>query len=64
MCAGFKGGTGLSHHLINRTQLEVVYLEAGDRDAGDEANYPDDDLLAVLDEMGQWRFTHKDGSPY
>lgn len=64
MCAGFKAGTGLSHHLINRTQQEVVYLEAGDRQAGDEAVYPEDDLLAVLDEHGQWRFTHKDGSPY
>lgn len=64
MCAGFKAGAGLSHHLINRTQQEVVYLEAGDRQAGDEAVYPEDDLLAVLDEHGQWRFTHKDGSPY
>jgi uncharacterized cupin superfamily protein len=41
----------------------VVYLEVGDRTAGDEAVYPDDDLQAVQ-LNGQWRFAHKDGSPY
>jgi len=35
----------------------------GDRTPGDTAVYPDDDLQAVLVE-GQWRFLHKDGSPY
>lgn len=63
MCAGFKAGTGEGHQLINRTQADVVYLEVGDRTAGDSAVYPDDDLQAVLVE-GQWRFLHKDGSPY
>ncbi|MEQ1580346.1 MAG: cupin domain-containing protein [Steroidobacteraceae bacterium] len=63
MCAGFKAGTGDGHQLVNRTQADVVYLEVGDRSAGDTAVYPDDDLQAVLVE-GQWRFLHKDGSPY
>lgn len=63
MCAGFKAGTGDGHQLVNRTQADVVYLEVGDRSAGDTGTYPDDDLQAVLVE-GQWRFLHKDGSPY
>ena len=47
MCAGFKAGTGDAHQLINETDEEVVYLEIGDRTAGDAVTYPDDDLAAV-----------------
>lgn len=64
MCAGFKAGTGNAHHLMNRGQDAVVYLEVGDRSPGDRATYPDDDLQAMLDGQGQWIFTRKDGSPY
>jgi uncharacterized cupin superfamily protein len=49
--------------LLNRTDEEVVYLEVGDRSAGDSAIYSDDDIQAAL-VQGQWRFAHKDGSPY
>jgi uncharacterized cupin superfamily protein len=63
MCAGFRAGTGNGHCLINESDDEVVYLEVGDRTAGDEVAYPDDDLEAVLVE-GRWRFVHKDGRPY
>lgn len=63
MCAGFKAGMGNAHHLLNRSHEEVHYLEVGDRSAGDSAAYPDDDLQAVL-VGGEWRFSHKDGSPY
>jgi len=41
----------------------VVYLEVGDRTAGDTATYPDDDLQAAM-VNGQWQFAHKDGTPY
>ena len=64
MCAGFKAGTGAVHHLVNRTTTEVVYLEVGDRTAGDEGSYPDDDIQAVLGADGKWQFVHKDGRPY
>jgi uncharacterized cupin superfamily protein len=64
MCAGFRAGTGNAHHLVNRGQDTVVYLEIGDRSPGDGATYPDDDLQAKLDARGQWQFTRKDGSPY
>jgi uncharacterized cupin superfamily protein len=64
MCAGFKAGTGDGHHLLNRTERDVTYLEVGDRTAGDAGSYPDDDIQAALDSSGKWIFTHKDGSPY
>ncbi|MBV8443508.1 MAG: cupin domain-containing protein [Hyphomicrobiales bacterium] len=63
MCAGFKGGTGDAHHLVNETADDVVYLEIGDRLPGDGATYPDDDIAAVA-AAGGWRFAHKDGTPY
>jgi uncharacterized cupin superfamily protein len=64
MCAGFKAGDGDGHHLLNRSRSDVVYLEVGDRSAGDAASYPDDDLEAVIGADGKWRFTRKDGTPY
>lgn len=63
MCAGFKAGTGNGHRLINETSEVVVYLEVGDRSAGDTVVYPDDDLKATLVD-GQWQFCHKDDMPY
>jgi uncharacterized cupin superfamily protein len=63
MCAGFKAGTGDAHHLVNDTEDDVVYLEIGDRTAGDAVVYPDDDL-AVATVNGQRRMAHKDGTPY
>jgi uncharacterized cupin superfamily protein len=62
MCAGFKAG-GTAHHLVNRTNRDVVFLEVGDRTPGDAAVYPDDDIQAAMVD-GVWRFTHKDGTPY
>ncbi len=63
MCAGFKAGTGNGHHLINETSEDVLYLEIGDRTPEDEGSYPDDDLMANLENC-KWRFVHKDGTPY
>ena len=63
MCAGFKAGTGDAHCLINETEADVVYLEMGDRTAGDAVSYPDDDLAVVTVE-GKRRMAHKNGTPY
>ncbi|MYF69232.1 MAG: cupin domain-containing protein [Proteobacteria bacterium] len=63
MCAGFPAN-GEAHHLVNRSDRDVLYLEIGDRTEGDEVCYPNDDIRAALDESGTWRFTHKDGTPY
>jgi uncharacterized cupin superfamily protein len=64
MCAGFRGGSGDAHQLVNKSSAEVLYLEMGDRQPGDGASYPDDDLAAALDADGKWKFTHKDGREY
>lgn len=63
MCAGFRAG-GPAHHLVNRTDADVLLLEVGDRTPGDEGSYPGDDIRAVLGQDGKWLFTHRDGTPY
>lgn len=64
MCAGFLHATGNAHQLVNRDSIDAVYLEIGDRSAGDSTTYPDNDLVAIFEGAGRWRFTHKDGTPY
>ncbi len=63
MAAGFPAN-GDAHHLENRTLQDCVYLEIGDRAAGDEVSYPDDDMQAVMGTDGKWSYTRKDGVPY
>ena len=64
MCAGFKANTGDAHHLVNRTERDVLYLEVGDRGPGDQVHYPDDDIVAIKSPDGKRIFTRKDGTPY
>jgi uncharacterized cupin superfamily protein len=63
MCAGFRAASGNAHRLVNETAANVVYLEIGDRSAGDEVSYPEDDIQAAMQD-GQWSYRHKDGWPY
>jgi len=58
-CAGFKAGAPDGHHLQNRSGADALVLEVGTRREGDEATYPDIDLLAV----GTGYF-HRDRTPY
>ncbi|MDO8310400.1 MAG: hypothetical protein Q7T25_00525 [Sideroxyarcus sp.] len=53
-----------AHHLLNRSNQEVAYLEIGTRLAGDVVTYPNEDLEAINTGGGKWEFLHKDGSPY
>jgi len=64
MVAGFKAGTGDAHQLVNRGTTDVVFIEVGDRSAGDEVAYPDDDVAATLGPNGKYQYRHKDGTPY
>jgi uncharacterized cupin superfamily protein len=64
MAAGFKAGTGDAHQLVNRGTSDVVFIEVGDRSAGDRVAYPDDDLEAILGPDGKYQYRHKDGTPY
>lgn len=63
-CAGFKAGTGDAHHLVNRGKSTVVFLEVGDRTAGDSVKYPDDDVVGAFGADGKWQYSRKDGTPY
>jgi len=63
-CHGVKAGEGIAAQLINKSQELVVYIEVGDRTAGDEVDYPNDDLKAKQLPSGEWRFSHNDGRPY
>ncbi|MEG9501950.1 MAG: cupin domain-containing protein [Methylorubrum extorquens] len=61
MVAGFPAN-GTAHHLENRTDRDCLILEIGDRSRGDVASYPQDDLQALMDVDGNWRFARKDGT--
>jgi len=63
IAAGFPAGKADGHHLVNRGSVNAVYLEVGDRTAGDEVDYPDDDILVRIGPAGR-RYVHKDGTPY
>jgi uncharacterized cupin superfamily protein len=60
MAAGFPAGIADGHHLINRTNAVVTYLEVGTRHAEDDCFYPDADLQYRHQDGA---FTRKDGSP-
>lgn len=63
-CCGFKADSGVGHQLVNRSDAPVLYLEVGDRTAGDYATYPKDDLAFTAGPDGSWVLTHKDGTSY
>ena len=62
MCAGFPAG-GPAHHLINRTDRTITFLEIGDRNPQDEVDYPEDDLRVAAGPAGRRIMTRKDGTP-
>lgn len=62
-CIGFKGGSRDAHHLVNRGTLPASYLVIGSRIPGDNAFYPDDDLMWVETADGV-KAAHKDGKFY
>jgi uncharacterized cupin superfamily protein len=61
-CAAFPKNVANGHHLINKSNAMVVYLEIGTRSGGkDICNYPDIDLR--IDSSKGW-YEHKDGTLY
>ena len=62
MCAGYPAGRQDGHHFINRSTRPAKYLEVGNRIEGDNAFYPDDDLMIL--ERGKGVYAHKDGRKY
>ena len=63
MCAGYPGGKRDAHHFVNRSVKPATYLEIGNRIDGDNAFYPDDDLMWANDGNGEYG-AHKDGRRY
>ena len=63
MCAGYPAGKRDAHHFVNRSKEPAQYLEIGNRIDGDNAFYPDDDLMWVETEGGTIA-AHKDGTHY
>jgi uncharacterized cupin superfamily protein len=63
MCAGYRAGSRDGHHFVNRSAAPATYLEIGNRIDGDNAFYPDDDLMWCEDESGVYA-AHKDGRRY
>lgn len=61
--AGFKANVPNGHHLVNRTDRDMVYLEIGTRAKAERAHYPDDDLFFDRDEKSL-KILHKNGVPY
>ena len=62
-CAGYPAGKRDGHHFVNRSDTAATYLEVGSRIEGDNAFYPDDDLMWCEDEAGAYA-AHKDGRRY
>ena len=63
MCAGYPAGSRDAHHFVNRSSAPATYLEIGNRIDGDNAFYPDDDLMWCDDGNGPYG-AHKDGRGY
>ena len=63
MAAGFAAGAEDGHHLVNQSGAAAIYLEVGDRSAGDDVTYPDADLALTRGPESNV-FTHNDGRPY
>jgi uncharacterized cupin superfamily protein len=61
--AGFRANSRNGHQLVNKSALDVVYLEVGTRSKYERVDYPDVDLKVVRDDKGG-RYTHKNGEPY
>jgi len=61
--AGYPAGKKDAHHFVNRSDAPATYLEIGNRIEGDNAFYPDDDLMWCEDENGTYA-AHKDGRRY
>ena len=63
MCAGYPAGKRDAHHFVNRGTVAAIYLEIGNRIDGDNAFYPDDDLMWCDQGEGPYA-AHKNGTRY
>ena len=59
-CAGFKAGDDDGHHLQNRSNADVTFLEIGTRLPADGTNYSDIDMTIPASSK---EYCHRDGTP-
>jgi uncharacterized cupin superfamily protein len=64
MCACFPANSGDAHRLENHSDAIVRFIEVGNRSAGEEVHYPDDDMVLDRTPDGSRSFRHADGTPY
>ena len=62
-CAGWKAGVANGHCLVNKSDIDVVFIEIGTRAPTDRFHYPDVDLVGSKDHNGA-HFTRKNGESY
>jgi uncharacterized cupin superfamily protein len=60
-CAAFPKNSGNGHHLINRSNVMAIYLEAGFRHPDDMTTCSDIDMKSA---NSDGRFVRKDGTPF
>jgi len=61
--ATFKAGVQNGHHLVNRSDADLLYLEIGTRAIEESGEYSDIDMTFHKDASGAG-YKHKDGTPY
>lgn len=61
--AGWKAGVPNGHCLINRTDRDAVFIEAGGRLPSEKVTYSDIDMLFERSGTSR-RYTRKNGEPY
>jgi uncharacterized cupin superfamily protein len=59
MAIRFPTNNGDGHHLVDKTELGGIYLEAGDRSHKKDADYPDVNML-----LRDSKLIHKNGTLY
>jgi uncharacterized cupin superfamily protein len=63
MAAGFPAGMRNGHHLINKSDRPVTFLEIGTRAVHDDGEYPDIDMKFET-RNGLFRTMRKDGGSF
>jgi uncharacterized cupin superfamily protein len=61
--AGFKAGDENGHHLQNRSDSDLVYLEVGTRVTDDSGEYSGIDMIFDMTARPS-SYMHRDGTPY
>ena len=59
--ATFPRNVANGHHLVNRSHKPCTFVAIDNKEGEGDCHYPDVDLIW---NMGEERYTHRDGTPY